>query len=129
MCLVSGSVPMYIRGVGRAGTPGGSKRGGDNDGEQTRKRGKRMSNHDKQEFTSKLDSAIKETTIDKAIDAANKKGKKVPSDGNGQDRCLSWHVQGACYDNCPRKADRIKLAADEEDKIYSWCIKAYPNVE
>jgi len=62
-----------------------------------------MPNRDKQEFTAKTDAAIKATTIDKAIANANKKGKHVPKDDNGQDRCLSWHVKGACYDNCPRK--------------------------
>ena len=32
--------PMHIRGGGGAGTPGGSKRDGDNDGERSHKRGK-----------------------------------------------------------------------------------------
>ena len=51
------------------------------DDERPPKRGKRMPNPDKQEFTRKLDAAIKETTIEKAITVATKNGKKVPTDG------------------------------------------------
>ena len=60
-----------------------------------------MPNPDKQEYTRKLDAAIKESTIEKSIAAATKNGKKVQTDGKGQDRCMSWHVKGACYDNWP----------------------------
>ena len=48
-----------------------------------------MPNPDKQEFTSKLNSDIKETTIKKAIANAAKKETKVPIDGKGQIRCMS----------------------------------------
>ena len=122
-------IPLHIRGGGGAETSGGSKRGSEQEGERPPKRGKRVPNPDKQEFTRKLEAAIKETTIEKAIAAATKNGKKVPTDGKGRDRCMSWHVKGACYDNCPRRADHIKLATNEEDKIYKWCTEAYPNVE
>ena len=84
-----------------------------------------MPNKDKQQFTPKLEASIKTTTIEKAIANATKKGKQVPKDDKGQDRCLSWHIKGACYDNCPRRGDHIKLPSDEEDNVYAWCLPAY----
>ena len=65
---------------------------------------------------------IRNTTVREAIEKA---GEPPPGDGV-TDRCLSYHLKGSCYADCPRAADHHPLEDDAKEKLYEWCILAYP---
>ena len=44
----------------------------------------------------------------------------------GEERCLTWHLKGACYDDCYRSADHVAMSKPDKDKLFAW---AKANVE
>jgi len=60
-------------------------------------------------------------------DAIKKVGDppQVKRYGKMQPMCASYHLRGACYTNCARKADHGPHSSEEDDQLYAWCQKAF----
>jgi hypothetical protein len=58
---------------------------------------------------------------DKAI-AAN---KPIPKNSKGTEHCLSYHVNGFCWDNCSRKEDHRTHTSQERKALVEWCKLCY----
>jgi len=41
----------------------------------------------------------------------------VPDSRPALGRCLIWHINGCCYDNCRRKGDHIDLNSEVKEEI------------
>ena len=39
--------------------------------------------------------------------------------------CVSYHLRGACFESCSRKADHGPHSKDENDQLCAWCKKAF----
>ena len=38
----------------------------------------------------------------------------------GNDRCLTWHLKGSCFKDCPRVSDHVALAGEDKEKLFEW---------
>jgi len=69
---------------------------------------------------------IREWKVGKAVKAMLAKGKAVPTDEQGRDRCLTFHLKGACFTGCKHKHDHKPITSGAgADKLYEWCQEAY----
>jgi hypothetical protein len=75
--------------------------------------------------------AIKKIVLD-----AKEAGNSVPTNGNGDEMCVTFHVFGSCSSNCQRRFDHHDLARseksackkhtpDEDAKMIAWCRTAF----
>ena len=64
---------------------------------------------------------------DKSIADAIATAGGAPTNDQHQDRCLSWHIRGKCFSDCPRSYDHIALDTLERDDMKAWCEQAYPS--
>jgi hypothetical protein len=58
---------------------------------------------------------------DKAIAAS----KPIPKNNKNTEHCLSFHVNGFCWDNCSRKEDHRVHSAQEHKALVEWCKLCY----
>ena len=58
------------------------------------------------------------------IQAMRAKGKPVPTNADGGDHCLSWHLRGKCKTDCIRLADHVPSSPALEP-LFQWCEEAY----
>jgi hypothetical protein len=58
---------------------------------------------------------------DKAIAAS----KPIPKNTKNTEHCLSFHVNGFCWDNCSRKEDHRVHSAPEHKALVEWCKLCY----
>ena len=59
--------------------------------------------------------------VGKAIAAGN----HLPSNRDGTQMCLSYHVKGRCNTGCGRVGDHRKHTADEDNSLNAWCTQNY----
>ena len=48
------------------------------------------------------------------------KASAPPPPAAAGERCLTWHVKGACFDDCLRSGDHVVLPPADRDKLYEW---------
>lgn len=58
-------------------------------------------------------------------DKASAGNKPVPKNTAGTEHCLSFHVNGFCWDNCSRKDDHRTHKAPEHKALLEWCKTCY----
>lgn len=58
-------------------------------------------------------------------DKAAAANKPVPKNQAGTEYCLSFHVNGFCWDNCSRKEDHRAHKAPEHKALVEWCKICY----
>eukprot|EP00536_Pseudo-nitzschia_multiseries_P015006 jgi/Psemu1/40914/gm1.40914_g len=62
----------------------------------------------------KLESA----KIREAIQAMRDKGKGPLSRPDGQERCHSWHIKGACFSSCKHIYDHVAITPTKQDQLW-----------
>jgi hypothetical protein len=50
---------------------------------------------------------------------------RVPTNSDGTEMCLSYHMKGVCNSNCSRHQDHKEHQASEDNAIVSWCDRNY----
>jgi hypothetical protein len=50
---------------------------------------------------------------------------RVPTNSNGIEMCLSYHIKGMCNTNCARNGDHKEHTAAEDQAILRWCEAHY----
>jgi hypothetical protein len=50
---------------------------------------------------------------------------RVPSNNDGVEMCLSYHMKGVCNSNCSRSRDHKEHQASEDQSIVRWCETHY----
>jgi hypothetical protein len=50
---------------------------------------------------------------------------RIPTNAEGIEMCLSYHLKGVCNTNCSRNGDHKEHSADEDAKIVRWCDTHY----
>lgn len=65
---------------------------------------------------------IRSCLIADALDRAG----DPPQTSSNTPRCLSWHLKGKCFDQCPRTDDHVVLPTEDADTLHEWCQRAYP---
>ena len=112
---------------GTGSQKGGSGKGGGNNGEsEGKKERKRVSNRNRDARVmgeTPLARKIRKEDVGAPLRRMN---NVPPSTSSGKTRCLSWHLKGKCFDDCPRKDDHIVLPTEDADNLVEWCTKAYP---
>lgn len=58
-------------------------------------------------------------------DKAKVTGKPVPTNNQGTEMCLSFHILGFCWNNCGRAQDHKPHSPAETTKLQSWCKTCY----
>ena len=58
--------------------------------------------------------------------ALREMGKGPDTTVDGHVRCLSWHIKGSCFEDCPRKNDHKVLQEKDKELLFDWCKLAYP---
>jgi hypothetical protein len=53
------------------------------------------------------------------------KDNRVPTNSNGVEICLSYHLKGMCNTNCARSGDHKEHSAAEDQAILRWCEAHY----
>jgi uncharacterized membrane protein YgcG len=111
-------------------SPGGSSGGSSNEGGGGSSTGNgngrsRVSNRNRDARVMgevPLARRIREKSISEALGVAG----GPPDTTGGNVRCLSWHLKGKCYSDCPRKADHVVLPTEDADMLVEWCQRAFP---
>ena len=66
----------------------------------------------------------KQRKITEGIAQAKTQGKCIPvvpnREAGDNERCLSWHIKGSCYDDCRKKYDHISLPTDAKKEMYNF---------
>jgi hypothetical protein len=57
------------------------------------------------------------------------KDNRVPTNNNGVEMCLSYHVKGMCNAICARNGDHREHTATEDQAILRWCETYYKPAE
>ena len=71
---------------------------------------------------SALAQRIRDIKVKVALDRTSQKPVTI----QGEPRCLSFHLKGSCFMNCPRKADHKALEGADKELLFDWCKLAYP---
>jgi hypothetical protein len=50
---------------------------------------------------------------------------RIPTNAEGIEMCLSYHLKGVCNTNCARNGDHKDHSTDEDAKIVRWCDTHY----
>jgi hypothetical protein len=58
-------------------------------------------------------------------DKATSANKPIPKNTKGTEHCLSFHVNGFCWDNCSRKEDHRTHSNHEHKALVDWCKVCY----
>jgi hypothetical protein len=58
-------------------------------------------------------------------DKASAANKPVPKNNSGTEYCLSFHVNGFCWDNCSCKEDHHTHKVPEHKALVEWCKTCY----
>jgi hypothetical protein len=120
------STPAPGGGRGPSGpveTPTGANAGGSRRVEDNNRR--RVSNRNRDPRVmgeNPLATRIRNTLIGDVLSSVG----SAPLAENGNPRCLSWHLKGKCYSDCPRADDHVVLPSEEADKLVEWCEASYP---
>jgi hypothetical protein len=64
-------------------------------------------------------------TLKKVRERASAKNLPIPQNGQATEMCLSYHVQGFCWDNCSRLQDHKTHTPDEHKRLKEWCKECY----
>jgi hypothetical protein len=57
------------------------------------------------------------------------KDNRVPTNSNGVEMCLSYHIKGMCNTICARNGDHREHTAAEDQAILRWCETHYKPAE
>ena len=77
----------------------------------------RNNNRDPRLFGSTpLAQRLKSMRIKDLIEMAT---QPAPSAAEGE-RCLTWHLKGACYDDCARASDHAPLSTADQEALFQW---------
>ena len=60
-----------------------------------------------------------------ARDHAKQASDPIPTNSQGTEMCLSYHVLGFCWSNCSRVQDHRKHGSAETKQLKEWCDKHY----
>jgi hypothetical protein len=50
---------------------------------------------------------------------------RVPTNNDGTEMCLSYHMKGVCNSNCSRHQDHKEHQASEDNAMVNWCERNY----
>jgi hypothetical protein len=50
---------------------------------------------------------------------------RIPTNAEGIEMCLSYHLKGVCNTNCSRNGDHKDHSTEEDAKIVRWCDTHY----
>ena len=109
------------RNTGNGGN-GGTGGNGSNGEQEERPRDRNRNRDSRLIGNSPLAQRIRDIKVKVALDRTSQKPLTI----QGEPRCLSFHLKGSCFMNCPRKTDHKVLEGADKELLFDWCKLAYP---